>query len=276
MKHVKTLLVTCDFCKKEFVIEGYALKTQKHHFCSRECYQAWQRNWFKENKKPPKKVKVKCGCCGKETGKYPSQIASYNHHFCSNECKNRWANGRQVCSTLEKRIYNKPPLVLHGSKNPNWKGGKVQVRCDYCDSILWKHKCRVGKHNFCSFFCQMKWMRKQGLFSQKKTTPERIFEDICLKYTLPFKYVGDGSFWIHNINPDFVEVNGKKMAVEIFGDYWHSPLLRGNIPYNQTYGGRKKTLKKYGWKLVVLWEKDLRRKDAEAFVFHILEEGGYI
>lgn len=61
--------------------------------------------------------------------------------------------------------------------------------------------------------------------------------------------------------------------VEIFGDYWHSPLIRGqNIPFNQTYKGRKKTLKKYGWKLIVFWETDLLREDAESFILSQLNK----
>ena len=112
--------------------------------------------------------------------------------------------------------------------------------------------------------------RKHRKFSTHHTKPELIFEAICKKNNLPFRYVGDGQLWIKNINPDFVDVNGKKIAVEIFGDYWHSPLLRNAVSYNQTYEGRKKILKKYGWKLIVFWETDLKREDAENFVLGIL------
>lgn len=113
---------------------------------------------------------------------------------------------------------------------------------------------------------------KHRKFHKHHTKPELIFEDICKKYRLPYKYTGDGSFWIKNINPDFVDVNGKKIAIEIFGDYWHSPILKRNIKYIQTYDGRKKTLKKYGWEMVVLWESDLLREDAERFVLSALKK----
>ena len=116
-----------------------------------------------------------------------------------------------------------------------------------------------------------KWRRQQT----HRTKPELIFDEICKKNNLPFKYTGDGSFWIHNINPDFVEVNGKKIAVEIFGDYWHSPLLNKNLREDATLIYRKKTLKKYGWKLIVFWQTDLLRKDAEQFVLSNLNPGGH-
>ena len=86
----------------------------------------------------------------------------------------------------------------------------------------------------------------QKHFPKHHTKPEVIFEEICKKYNLSFKYTGDGSFWIGknpSINPDFVECNGKKIAVEIFS-YWHDPLRRfGKVPYSGTYEGRKAILK---------------------------------
>jgi G:T-mismatch repair DNA endonuclease (very short patch repair protein) len=87
---------------------------------------------------------------------------------------------------------------------------------------------------------------------------------------LPFKYVGDASFWIHNINPDFIESNGKRLVVEVFGDYWHSPLLNRNLKEDRTMGYRKRILKKYGYNLLVFWEIDLLREDAETFVLNTI------
>lgn len=100
------------------------------------------------------------------------------------------------------------------------------------------------------------------------TKPELKFEEICKKYNLPYRYVGDGKFWIENINPDFVESNGKKIAVEIFGNYWHSPLLNPKLREDRTLPYREKTLKKYGWKLIVFWEDELKNENAEKIVMN--------
>ncbi len=113
--------------------------------------------------------------------------------------------------------------------------------------------------------------RQNQRFPIKNTNAEISFKQICDKNNLPFKYTGDGSFWIGNINPDFIHINGKKIVVEIFGDYWHSPLLRPNMGYYQTYEGRKNKLKKFGWKLIVFWESDLKRVDAEKFILSELK-----
>jgi len=79
-------------------------------------------------------------------------------------------------------------------------------------------------------------------FYIRPTKLEKIFMKLCRKNNLPFRYVGDGSFWIGNANPDFVDSNGKKICVEIFGEYWHDKLLNEKVPYFRTEEGRKRAL----------------------------------
>lgn len=99
-----------------------------------------------------------------------------------------------------------------------------------------------------------------------KTKPERILEEIISKYNLPYKYTGDGGFWIGGINPDFVNCNSEKIAVEVFGDYWHNPEARPNITFRETEYGRKKILERYGWKLIILWESEIYNLSEEEIV----------
>ena len=121
--------------------------------------------------------------------------------------------------------------------------------------------------------------KKRKNFPKHHTKPEMIYEEICKKYNLQYKYTGDGAFWIGKnpaINPDFVECNGKKIAIEIFS-YWHDPIRRfGKVKYSQTYEGRKAILKQYGWELTVFWQEDLEREDAEAFVLSELSKRGVL
>lgn len=126
---------------------------------------------------------------------------------------------------------------------------------------------------------KMREVRKCQKFPKHRTKPERIWQEIAIeKHSLPFKYTGDGAFWIGEnpaINPDFIHLT-KKIAVEIFS-YWHDPLQRnGKVRYSHTYEGRKKILKKRGWKLIVFWQDDLEREDAEQFVLTVLEKEGVI
>ena len=120
--------------------------------------------------------------------------------------------------------------------------------------------------------------RKQKIPSHH-TKPELIFEEICKNNNLLFHFVGDSQLWIgkeKKLNPDFCELNGKKIVVEIFGDYWHSPLQNPKIREGATLAFREKHYKKYGWKSVFVWENDLKRKDAEQFVLTLLKKEGAI
>lgn len=120
-------------------------------------------------------------------------------------------------------------------------------------------------------------MRKHQKFPKNHTKIELTFEEICKKYNLPFRYVGDGSLWIGKkggtqINPDFIECNGKKIAIFVNGDYWHSPLLRYNIRNSQRVDWQIKICKHHKWIPVIIWESDLKREDAGQFVLSILKK----
>ena len=113
----------------------------------------------------------------------------------------------------------------------------------------------------------------------KPTKPERMFLGICQKYNLPFRYVGDGQLWIgkdKKLNPDFVGCNGKRIIVEIMGDYWHSLLLNPKLREEAVLTYRKRHFKRFGWASLFLWESDLKRADAEAFVLGTLMREGII
>ena len=68
------------------------------------------------------------------------------------------------------------------------------------------------------------------------------------EYPEDWAFVGDGSFVIGGKNPDFVNVNGKKQIMELFGDYWH----RGEEPQ-----GRIDIFRSYGFNTLVIWESEL-------------------
>lgn len=121
--------------------------------------------------------------------------------------------------------------------------------------------------------------RMEQVFPTHHTKPELIFEEICKKYNISFHYVGDGSLWIGKkkpLNPDFIEANGKKICVEVMGDYWHSPLLNYKIKEGRTLLYRKRYYKKYGWTPIFIWETDLKRDDAEQFVLNELNKKGVL
>lgn len=233
----------CENCGKEFFVYPNRAKKGEGKFCSLECAGT-----------TPRQVKRICRQCDKEFSLMPSLVKNGQGQFCSRKCMGIWYSEHH-----------------RGEDSPSWTS--VKRICLACGKEFFAPPSWVkrGHAKFCSRQCARKVQR----IPKHHTKPERTFEKICKKYNLPFKYTGDGSFWIGknpSVNPDFVECNGKKIAVEIFGDWWHSPLLNRKLGERSTLAYRKKILKKYGWKLIVLWETDLKRDDAEHFVLAKLKE----
>ena len=217
-------------------------------------------------------------------GYYPSDLKPHSHKKVISICdkcekikESRKQDYRPYCPSCARKgkrfteeHKNKIRETHKGEKNPFWgrHHSKKQIE-------KWS-KERKGENNGNYGRChtkqekeRMRKARKCRFYPKHHTDIELIFEKICKKHNLPFKYTGDGSFWIGknpSINPDFIECNSKKVAVEIFGDYWHSPLLNYKLKEDRTLPYRKKVLKKYGWELIVFWQSDLLREDAEQFI----------
>lgn len=101
------------------------------------------------------------------------------------------------------------------------------------------------------------------LKNRRPTGPEKKLIGIIERHNLPFKYTGNGSFILEGLNPDFIETDGRKIAIDVFGDYWHT-LKADKESY--TEDGRKAIFTKYGWHLIVLWEHEINTMDEREIV----------
>lgn len=68
-----------------------------------------------------------------------------------------------------------------------------------------------------------------------------------------------GEVIINRCVPDWVNCNGKKVLIELFGDYWHGKVKTGNSP-EQEENLRRKVFSKYGFKTAIIWERELRNE----------------
>ena len=84
---------------------------------------------------------------------------------------------------------------------------------------------------------------------------EKKMIDLINKNNLSYKFVGYGKFFIERRCPDFVNTNGQKKVIEVFGDYWHTTRARSVY---DTEEGRIKLFSKYGFKTLVIWESEIR------------------
>ena len=97
-----------------------------------------------------------------------------------------------------------------------------------------------------------KWLKKI-LTLPKPNKTEQMLADLISDNSLPFKYVGDGQFILGGKVPDFLNINGRKQVLELYGDYWHA----GEDPQD-----RIDYFKEYGFDCLVIWEHELKDKDA--------------
>lgn len=106
---------------------------------------------------------------------------------------------------------------------------------------------------------------------RRPTKPERRLINIVAKYNLPYRYTGDGSFIVAGLNPDFVNINGAKIAIEVFGDHWHKELADSTHRLFVTEESRRKKLAEFGWNMLVLWESELKKLSDESIAQRISE-----
>ncbi len=88
--------------------------------------------------------------------------------------------------------------------------------------------------------------RKKVLGKREKSSLEIKMERLLRQNNLPYKFVGNGKFSIGNKVPDFVNCNGKKIAIEVYYRK-HKEEFRGGLDSWKI--GRTKIFSEFGWKL---------------------------
>lgn len=188
-----------------------------------------------------------------------------NKQICdvSYRCRKCAAKIRNPESMKNRRSYK-------GKKHPNYKEGRTlkKAYCIDCKKKLSKHAYYYKYQRCLSCSQRLKVMKQWGNEISRNILVSRIIKGLKLKQNqlesklnlllnniLPgeYKYVGDGEIIIGGFNPDFINCNGKKKIIELYGDYWHKTMK-----YLERDPRRIKAYKKYGYKTLIIWEKELK------------------
>ena len=98
---------------------------------------------------------------------------------------------------------------------------------------------------------------KEGKYNLSPNKPEKVLNKLLKRILLKeYKFVGDGKFWIDGFNPDFININGQKKIIELYGDYWHN-----REDSKKRDKKRIKVYKKYGYGTLIIWEHELKDID---------------
>lgn len=191
-----------------------------------------------------------CINCNKSFSGAPSAKAK----FCSRVC------------------YYQNMIGRRGEVTSHWKGGKsfnnkcvdcqkhisyISTRCKPCATKLMPHMHITDRP----------WLRepevmKKALRRHPISSLETKFQGIIDKYKLPYKYVGNGKFFIERKNPDFININGEKKAVEVYARK-HKEKLR-NLSIEEWKKERQAIFRKYGWEIIFFDEVQLTENNVLA------------
>jgi len=94
-------------------------------------------------------------------------------------------------------------------------------------------------------------------FNLTPNKPEKFLQKLLITlFSKEYKFVGTGGRFIGGFVPDFININGKKKIIELYGDYWHNREDAKERDIN-----RLRTYKKYGYKTLIIWEHELTNKE---------------
>lgn len=151
----------------------------------------------------------------------------------------------------------------------SWRDPKVRER---------RHLASITGREKISLAAITRWQdpeysRKMGeIFQIKPNKAEIYLQGILDKYyPHTYKYVGDFQVNIGGRFPDFININGKKEVIELFGNYWHNP---NEFPDRPSQGRLINHYKQYGYTCTVIWEEEFKK--TKTLLKHIKHGGIYI
>lgn len=152
----------------------------------------------------------------------------------SNFMKNYWRN--HFHPSINKPAWNKG---LTKEDDPRIAKYAKKIKMKFKDVIFKEKKIREMLKNV----------------TKKPNELEQKLIKIIQENNFPFKYVGNWEFVLGGKCPDFLNVNGQKLLIELFGNYWHTVKAR------ETPEERTNYFKQYGFNTLIIFQNELQNKN---------------
>lgn len=142
-------------------------------------------------------------------------------------------------------------------KAPRWKDPverAKRISDALTGMVLSPERCKRQKGIALELWQNPKYVTKQMKARNVRPNKAELTLDSLLNLHFPeqWRYVGDGEVIIGGKCPDFININGKKQVIELFGIYWHSVL---------DIAKRTEHFRQYGFSTLVIWEDELANPD---------------
>ena len=211
-------------------------------------------------------VNIECKKCEKQF-----EIPDWrNAKFCSTNCSKGRVNsgcfvkgqsyedryGIKKAKEMRELVSKRAKRTMH--LRPTWtmKGRKFTE----------EHKRKIGEANSIALKGHKQSVEtiKKRLRKNPISSLEKKMIRIINKNNLPYKFVGNGDFILGNKCPDFINYNGKKIAIEVF---YRDHKEKFNHGLKEWKKKRTKVFNEYGWKLFFFDETQVNEE-------YILNKGG--
>jgi len=267
MPEKPSVLRVCPVCKKEFLTRPSKARIGQGVYCSEKCVHVHATT----------SILKTCPVCGKEFKVAPYVIKNGFGIYCSQECQFLSPDFKQKMSihskghTLNTVARGKirrgqERLIAAGTHNFNAESQK--------NATLAKNTASYKKKR--SELTQNLWRDPEFVIAQmnaRHLSPNKLelyVQDILTRRLPDYKYNGDGRLGVvlAGCVPDYVNVNGKKKVLEIFGTYWHG---KGAKRWHQSELGRIMAYNSVGYDVLILKEEDIKTKSEDEIYQEIKE-----
>jgi G:T-mismatch repair DNA endonuclease (very short patch repair protein) len=225
---------------RQLHINGRLIRTwlQKFHIPLRSRNEYQHLSWQKRKIR----IRVVCTTCGKEFEITPCRAKKSRSFYCSRECQIKNYN---LSLTKAKQVLQQA--------HP-----RIEKICPLCHK-LFSVPYSQSRRKYCSDQCKGSARMIACGINKTPSQPELRITGILNKHFPEFRYNGNGQLGVvlGGMIPDFLNVNGKKQVIEVFGDYYHGRICRN---WKNSELGKKMAYNSLGYKCLVIWESELVSK----------------